>query len=125
MAEVIRDFRDLKVYQLLVDLHLELHAISMKFPRFELFELGSQMRRSSNSCPANVAEGFNNKHTNIYRECINRAIAEANETRHHLMMALAKKYLTPEKAQELLSRYELACRMLRSLERAIANNPRS
>jgi four helix bundle protein len=45
----------------------------------ELFELGSQLRRSSNSALANIAEGWNNKHTNIYLEGINRAQGELRE----------------------------------------------
>jgi len=70
---VIRSFEDLDVYQKLVELHLEINELSLKFPKFELYELGSQIRRSSNSAPANLAEGWSNKHINIYLEGINRA----------------------------------------------------
>jgi four helix bundle protein len=69
----VRSYRDLEVYKKLVKLHLEIHGMTMKFPKFELYELGSQLRRSSNSAPANIAEGWNNKHINIYIECVNRA----------------------------------------------------
>ncbi len=68
MKEEIRTFEDLEVYRKLCELHLQLNDISLKFPKFELFELGSQIRRSSNSIPANIAEGWNNKHINIYLE---------------------------------------------------------
>ncbi|PIP12628.1 MAG: hypothetical protein COT45_01125 [bacterium (Candidatus Stahlbacteria) CG08_land_8_20_14_0_20_40_26] len=52
----ITTFRDLDVYKKLCELHLEIHKLSMDFPKFELYELGSQIRRSSNSIPANVDE---------------------------------------------------------------------
>jgi four helix bundle protein len=66
----IGSFEDLGVYQKLCQLHLEVSQASLKFPKFELHELGSQLRRSSNASPANIAEGWNNKHINIYLEGI-------------------------------------------------------
>ncbi len=68
----IESFEDLEVYQKLCELHLEINELTLGFPKFELFELGSQLRRSSNSAPANIAEGWNNKHVNIYLKGINR-----------------------------------------------------
>lgn len=68
-------FRDLRVYQKLKTLHLEVHRQSLDFPKFEMYELGSQVRRSSNSAPALVAEGWGSRHTNIYIEAINRAMS--------------------------------------------------
>ncbi|MBX4187390.1 MAG: four helix bundle protein [Candidatus Doudnabacteria bacterium] len=70
---------DLQVYQKLFKLCLEVHELTMAFPKFETYELGSQLRRSSNSGPANLAEGFGNKHTNIYSESISRARGEIRE----------------------------------------------
>lgn len=87
MGEKIRSFRDLEVYKKLRELHLEICKLTMNFPKFELYELGSQIRRSSNSSPANVAEGWINRHINIYLECINRALGELQETEHHLYIA--------------------------------------
>ena len=45
----LKSFRELRVYQKLKALHLEVHSESLTFPKFELYELGSQVRRSSNS----------------------------------------------------------------------------
>ena len=72
---------DLEVYKRLCKLAIEIHELSMSFPKFEIYELGSQLRRSSNSAPANLAEGFGNKHTNIYLETISRAQGEIRETK--------------------------------------------
>lgn len=83
----IKSVENLNVYQKLCDLAIEVHNLSLTFPKFELFELGSQLRRSSNSAPANLAECFNNKHTNIYLEGISRAQGEIRETSHHLKIA--------------------------------------
>ena len=69
--------------------------------QYELYELGSQLRRSSISAPANIAEGWNNRHINIYFEGINSAMGELQETLHHLRMVLKKEYCSPEEYEEL------------------------
>jgi len=83
----IHSFEDLEVYQKLFHLHLEVNDLTMRFPKYELYELGAQLRRSSNSIPANLAEGWNNKHLTIYLEGINRALGELQETKHHSTVA--------------------------------------
>ena len=85
---------DLKVYNRLVELALKIHFVSLGFPIIERYELGSQLRRSSNSAPANVAECFGNKHTKIYLEGISRAQGEIRETIHHLQMSKLKHYIS-------------------------------
>lgn len=119
MKNAINSYEDLEVYRKLVELHLEVHALTMTFPKFEMFELGSQLRRSSNSAPANVAEGWNNKHVNIYLEGINRAQGEIRETNHHLTMAFRKKYLSDEKFTDLTKRYDECGKMLSGLTNSL------
>ena len=116
----IESFEDLEVYQRLCELHLEVSQASLKFPQFELYELGAQIRRSSNSSPANIAEGWNNRHINIYLEGINRAMGELQETLHHLTMAFKKGYFSQEDHQSYRNRYLEAARMLRGLEKSLS-----
>lgn len=110
---------DLDVYKKLFALAIEVNDLTMLFPKFELFELGSQLRRSSNSSPANLAEGFNNKHTNIYLEGISRAQGEIRETIHHLKVCFQKKYLNEEKLSYLLKEYDVCGRMLTNLGKSL------
>jgi four helix bundle protein len=115
----IKSFEDLEVYQKLCELHLEVNELTFTFPSFELFELGSQLRRSSNSSPANIAEGWNNRHINMYLEGINRAQAEIRESKHHLKMAFKKNYFEKEKFDDLRNRYDECGRMLTALEKSL------
>ena len=110
---------DLEVYNKLFQLVLEVHELTMTFPKFELYELSSQLRRSSNSAPANVSEGFGNKHTNIYLEGISRAQGEIREAIHHLKVANAKKYLSNEKLEMFVNQYEECSKMLYGLEQSL------
>jgi four helix bundle protein len=115
---------DLKVYKKLFQLVLEVHELTMTFPKFEMYELGSQLRRSSNSAPANLAEGFGNKHTNIFLESISRAQGEIRETKHHLRIANEKKYLTKIKLDYFISEYEECSKMLYGLEMSLLKSPK-
>lgn len=110
---------NLKVYQRLFRLTLEIHNLTLTLPKFEIYELGSQLRRSSNSAPANLAEGFDNKHTNVYLECISRSQGEIRETKHHLRVVYKKQYLTKEKLDYFIKEYEECSKMLYGLERSL------
>ena len=51
-------YRDLDVYNLAFEYALEVHHLSLKLPKFELYEQGSQVRRSSKSIKDNIVEGY-------------------------------------------------------------------
>ena len=110
---------DLDVYKKLFNLAIETHKLTLTFPKFELYELGSQLRRSSNSAPANLAEGFNNKHTNIYLEGISRAQGEIRETIHHLKVSFQNKYIYQEKLNYFLKEYDVCGKMLTNLGKSL------
>ena len=55
---MLRGHRDLKVFQLAYSLAMEIFNLSKSFPREEVYSLTNQIRRSSRSVPANIAEGF-------------------------------------------------------------------
>ena len=117
--DTIKSFKDLDVYKKLAKLHLEINELTLKFPKYEMYELGSQLRRSSNSAPANIAEGWNNRHINIYIEGINRALGEAHETEHHIEMAFSKKYFDEKTYSYFMEGYGECGRMLKGLLRAL------
>jgi four helix bundle protein len=124
LKKTITSYEDLDVYQKLLELHLEIHRLTLTFPKFEMYELGSQLRRSSNSIPANLAEAWSNKHINLYLEGINRSLGELRETRHHLHVAYRKSYLTKENYEQIIERYDESGRMLRGLEKALKGHKR-
>ncbi len=55
---MLHGHRDLKVYQLAYKLAMEIFHLSKAFPKEETYSLTDQIRRSSRSVPANLAEGF-------------------------------------------------------------------
>ena len=56
------DVEDLEVYRKLCQLHIDVCDLTYRWPKEEKYELGSQVRRSSNSSPAQLAEKNDDRH---------------------------------------------------------------
>ena len=54
----MNSYRDLEIYKLAFELAVRVHKATLKLPKFELFEQGSQIRRSSKSVKDQLAEGY-------------------------------------------------------------------
>jgi four helix bundle protein len=117
--EPYRRLVDLLVYQKLCRLHIEIAQLSHRWPAEEKYELGSQIRRSSNSAPAQLAEKYDDRHIRNKIEGINRSRGESAETVHHLYMAHLKGYEPPKTYDEYRMRYQECIRMLNGMERTL------
>ena len=65
-SEMLKNYKDLKVWQKSYELCLEIYRITAKFPKEERYGLTSQIRRSVVSIPSNIAEGYGRKTTKDY-----------------------------------------------------------
>jgi four helix bundle protein len=113
------DVEDLEVYKMLCQLHIEVCDLTHQWPLEEKYELGSQVRRSSNSAPAQLAEKNDDRHIRNKIEGVNRSRGEAAETIHHLYMAKLKGYITENIYLAFRGRYKECIRMLNGLERTL------
>ena len=57
----MKSYRDLDIYKLAHSLSIDIHNLSLLLPKYELYEIGSQVRRSSKSISANIVEGYGRK----------------------------------------------------------------
>ena len=104
---MIRSFRDLTVYQKAYGLSLEIHKLSLRFPKFEQFELASQIRRSSKSIATNIAEGFGkNASLPEFKRFLKIALGSCDEVRVQLDYCRDLAYITIEQ----YNLYEGICR---------------
>lgn len=55
---IMKNYKDLEVYKLAYEYALEVHEMSMRLPKYELYEQGSQIRRSSKRIKDTIAEGY-------------------------------------------------------------------
>ncbi len=105
--------RDLRVFRLAYDLAMRIFKESKTFPQEERYSLTSQIRRSSRSVAANIAEGFRKRqYPNMFVSKLADSDAEATETQVWLDFARDCGYLSAEHHPELVTRYEEIGRML-------------
>jgi four helix bundle protein len=110
---MFRGHRDLKVFQLAYRLAMEIYHLSKHFPREEVYSLTDQMRRSSRSVAANLAEGFRKRrYPNMLVNKLTDCDGEATETQVWLDFAMDCGYLSKENHDRLTEGYEEIGRML-------------
>ena len=79
------NYKDLEIWQLSREVVIEIHKMSLELPKFEMYEEGSQIRRSSKSVKSNVVEGYGRRnYKNEYIRFITFALASNDETLDHL-----------------------------------------
>ncbi len=107
-----RGFRDLIVYQKSYKLALEIFEISKTYPKEERYNLVDQIRRSSRSVPANIAEAWvKRKYPKSFIAKLLDALAEEAETEVWLDMSLDFKYIDNELHDSLIDRCNELARM--------------
>lgn len=57
----MKSYKDLDVYNLGLELFYLSHGYTLRLPKYEMYELGSQLRRSADSVPTNIVEGYGRK----------------------------------------------------------------
>ena len=90
---IVRTFRDLKVWQKAHELVLQIYRVTNAFPVEEKYVLVSQVRRSVASIPTNIVEGFNRKTKKDYAHFINIANSSLEETKYHILLARDLGYI--------------------------------
>lgn len=103
----IRSHKDLKVYQLSYKLAMEIFEITKTFPKEEKYSLTSQIRNSSRSVTANLAEAFRKRrYKNAFIAKLSDSEGESAETQTWIDYARDCKYITSETCERLNLEYE-------------------
>ena len=111
----MKDFRDLQVWHKAHQLTLAVYRHTARFPPEERYGLTTQLRRSSSSIAANLAEGCGrNGDAELARFC-SIAMGSASELDYHLLLARDLKLLTAADYTELAGQASEVKRMLTGL----------
>ena len=79
------NYRDLEVWKIARELSIDIHKMTLSLPKFEMYEEGSQIRRSSKSIRSTIVEGYGRRrYKNEFIRYITYAIASTDETIDHL-----------------------------------------
>jgi four helix bundle protein len=110
---MLRGHRDLKVFQLAYRLAMEIFHLTKHFPREEVYSLTDQIRRSSRSVAANLAEAFRKRrYPNMLDNKLTDCDGEATETQVWLDFSLDCGYMRQEDYDRLTQGYEEVGKML-------------
>jgi four helix bundle protein len=94
----MKSYLDLEIYQEALSLFFEIHPFSLLLPKYELYELGSQIRRSSDSVNSNIVEGYGRRrYKNDFIKFLVYSHSSNLECRNHLIKV---KILYPELANK-------------------------
>jgi four helix bundle protein len=105
--EILRSHRELNVYQLAFKVSMEIFKITKSFPKEEIYSLTSQIRRSSRSVSANIAEAFRKRrYEKAFVAKLSDSEAESAETQVWLDYSLECGYITKDIHSKLYNDYE-------------------
>lgn len=114
--EFVESFRELEVYKLTMQLSREIFEISKSFPKEEMYSLTDQVRRSSRSIGAQIAEAWGKrKYEKHFVSKLTDADGEQLETQHWIETALDCSYISIETSKGLLQHYDSVGRMINSM----------
>jgi len=103
-------YKNLEIWQLAREVAIEIHKMSLeKLPKFEQFEIGQQIRRSSKSTRSTIVEGYGRRTYQVeYFKFLTYAIASNDETIDHLESLFETGSLKDEEIyQQIHSKSEL------------------
>jgi four helix bundle protein len=102
MAEpIIKDFKDLDVWQVAREFRNEMYKVVRALPEVEKFALGTQIRRAAISVTANIAEGFGRFGYQENAQFCRQARGSVFESRDHLTTCVDQQYLSVREGQRL------------------------
>ena len=114
--EHAKSYKDLEVYKLARQLSKEIYEVSKGFPKEEMYSLTDQIRRSSRSVGAQIAEAqAKRKYEKHFISKLTDADGEQQETLHWIETASDCKYLSVTQVKDWLERYSSVGRMLNSM----------
>ena len=105
MVNKIHSFEDIPVWKKAHELTLKIYLFTKKFPKEELYGLTSQIKRSSSSIPANIAEGIGKNTTKELINFLYNARGSCVETVYHLILAKDLSYVSKIDYQKLRFEY--------------------
>ena len=116
-------YKKLKIWQEARKLSIDVHNMSMKLPKFEQFETGSQIRRSSRSIRSNIVEGYGRRmYKSDYIRFLIYAHASVDESRDHLETLYETNSLVDENIyHEILKSLNKTGRMLYKYIQSVQN----
>ena len=114
-----RNYRDLDVWQLAMDLAVAVYDCTDSFPKHEQYGLTAQIRKAAVSVPSNIAEGQGRAQPGEFLNSLSVARGSLQELETQLIIAHRRGYMTAAQLAALLETTDHVSRMLMSLRNSI------
>jgi four helix bundle protein len=112
----VKSFRDLDVYKLAREVSKEIFILSQGFPKEEKYSLTDQIRRSSRSVGAQIAEAWGKRRYEMhFISKLTDSDSEQQETQHWIEVSEESGYLDPDLSGKLLQKCESIGKMIHSM----------
>ena len=102
----IKNFRDLDVWRLAMEIIGDYYKYTKSFPKEEIYGLVSQMRRAALSIASNIAEGFNSYHNKEYRQFLYIALGSCAELETQIEVSLLLGYITQSVRDKIIEKLD-------------------
>jgi len=111
----------MKVWQRADVLSKEVYRLTLRFPKFEMYALGDQMRRSSGSVPDNISEGSCKGTDKDFINYLNHSKGSATELEVQIGRAFDAGYISEGDRDRILSELDelvkMVCGVIRYLKK--------
>lgn len=115
----IRDFTELIVYRKAFDTSMQIFHLTKELPKEEVYSLTDQVRRSSRSVCANIAEAFHKRRfPKSFVSTLNISEAEAAETKNWVEFLFACDYINEITRNQLKNQIEEIIKILITMQRS-------
>lgn len=112
MENYVRGFENLEVWKKGREIRRFVSKLVKKFPKEELYSLTAQIRNSSRSITANIAEGYGRFHYQENIQFCRFSRGSMEETKDHMYTALDEAYITEADFKEFMGLYEHSLKLL-------------
>lgn len=113
--QLVQDYRKIRVWHDARAFKRRIYALVTRFPAHEQYALADQLRRSTRSISANIAEGFGKSSRWDCARCLQTSLSEAGEVLNHLFDALDLQFIDEPKFTELAEELRILQRRLGAL----------
>ncbi|HLW20397.1 MAG TPA: four helix bundle protein [Cyclobacteriaceae bacterium] len=113
-------FENLRVWQLAIDLTLDVNELSKKFPSVERYILAQQIQRAADSVALNIAEGSTGQSNAEYKRFLGFSIRSAIEVVSCLYIGRKRKIISENDFSILYEKYDSLIRSIQALKNSIS-----
>jgi four helix bundle protein len=120
----MKSYKDLEIYKESKKLAIKVHKISLSLPKFELYEEGSQIRRSSKAVTSAIVEGYGRRrYKSDFIRFLIYAQSECDETIVHLdFLFETESFKNIEIYNQLKNEYEMLSKRINTFIQWVENN---